>query len=299
MDPQSWWRLWREMARLRPDLVQAWGPAANAWGLAAAKTCGVSRFVCRQGAAPARTVLGHAVDRWIARRSDAVVVPGPAARDAQIACGLPAGKIHVIPDGVAPRAAVGTRADWLARLGLGERSLLIGLFGPLREAQRVKDAIWAADLLKVIRDDVHLLVFGDGPHRERLLRFRGQVHIRDKVHFLGQRSDALDVLPHLDVFWSASASGESSGGILAAMASGLPVVATDVPPTRELVVPGETGYLVRVGDRAGLARWTQQLLESPDLARRLGEAGRRRALGEFSAEKMARRYAALYDELLM
>ena len=75
-------------------------------------------------------------------------------------------------------------------------------------------------------------------------------------------------------------------------------MATDVPPTRELVVPEETGYLVRVGHRAGLARWTQQLLESADLARRLGEAGRRRALDEFSAEKMARRYATLYHELL-
>ena len=141
----------------------------------------------------------------------------------------------------------------------------------------MKDAIWAADLLKVIRDDVHLLVFGDGPHRDRLRRFREQVVIRDKVHFLGHRNDLWQWLPHFDVFWSTSGYEGQSNAILEAMAAGVPVVATDIPGTRELVVPGETGFLVRVGHRAGFARWTNQLLDDATLSRRLGQAGRQRA----------------------
>ena len=79
---------------------------------------------------------------------------------------------------------------------------LIGWAGRLEADRGGKDAIWAADLLKVIRDDVHLLIFGAGPHRDRLVRFRDQVEIADKVHFLGDRGDLEEFLPHLDQFWS-------------------------------------------------------------------------------------------------
>jgi glycosyltransferase involved in cell wall biosynthesis len=299
LDPQTWWRLRGEAARWRPDLIHAWGPAAAEYGLAAAKACGVGRFILQGGLAPAATALERAAGRWIAWCSDAVLVGGPAARDASIARGLSAARIRVIPDGVAPAPLpVYTRSEWLRQLGMGEPCRLVGVFGPLREAERLKDAIWAADLLKVIRQDVHLLIYGDGPHHDRLLQFRDQVLIRDKVHFLGQASDASEAMAHLDVFWSAGGTGESAGAILSAMAAGIPVVAADTPGTRELIVPGVTGYLFRVGHRAGLAGWTQHLLESPEAAGRLADAARRRALGEFSAEQMVRGYAALYEMAL-
>jgi glycosyltransferase involved in cell wall biosynthesis len=95
-----------------------------------------------------------------------------------------------------------------------------------------------------------------------------------------------------------------------AMAYGVPVIATDIPGTRELVVHGETGFLVPTHDRAataatvnknvaaGLARHTLHILDSAELARRLGEAARRRMLAEFSVETMVDRYAALYRRLL-
>jgi glycosyltransferase involved in cell wall biosynthesis len=299
LDPQTWWRLRGEAVLWRPDLIHAWGPAAAVYGLAAAKACGVGRFILQGDFAPAATALERAAERGIAWCADAVVVGGPAARDAAIARGLSAARIRVIPAGVAPPPLpVYTRGQWLRQLGLDESCRLVGVFGPLREAERLKDAIWAADLLKVIRPDVHLLLYGDGPHRDRLLQFREQVLIRDKVHFLGQARDACEALAHLDVFWSAGGTGESAGAILAAMAAGIPVVAADTPGTRELIVPGVTGYLFRVGHRAGLAGCTQHLLESPEAARRLADAARRRALQDFSAEKLVRGYAALYGELL-
>ena len=83
------------------------------------------------------------------------------------------------------------------------------------------------------------------------------------------------------------------------MAAGVPVVATDIPGTRELVVPGETGFLVAVGHRAGFARWTNQLLDDAALARRLGQAARERAGREFSVEAMVSRYVELYGEMAL
>jgi glycosyltransferase involved in cell wall biosynthesis len=78
----------------------------------------------------------------------------------------------------------------------------------------------------------------------------------------------------------------------------VPVVATDIPGNRELVVHGQTGFLVPLGDRAGLARSAYKILEDPALAQRLGEAGRRRILAEFSIQSMVDHHAALYRELL-
>ena len=179
-----------------------------------------------------------------------------------------------------------------------EQSRLIGLVGRLWPQKRVKDAIWAADLLKVIRDDVHLLIVGDGPQRDRLRRFRDQVCIRGKVHFLGERGNVPRLMPHLDVLWSTSAYEGQSNAILEAMASGVPVVATDIPGTRKLVVPGATGYLIPLGDRAAFAKHTERLLNDAALAGRFSAAARHRVESEFSVEKMIERHVGLYREMM-
>jgi len=78
----------------------------------------------------------------------------------------------------------------------------------------------------------------------------------------------------------------------------VPVVATDIPGTRDLVLHEQTGYLVPLGDRPAFARYGQKILEDPELARRLGSAGRERILTEFSVQKMVSRYEDLYRRLL-
>jgi glycosyltransferase involved in cell wall biosynthesis len=298
-DPQAFWRLKRHIDEVRPDVVHTWLFAANAYGLAAARACGIRRVIAGQRCIdPWKGWAELAVDRWGARHCECVVANSGGVRDFYVAHGLPAERIRVIPNAVATAcAAETTRGQILAELGLSERARLVGLVGRFWPQKRVKDAIWAADLLKVIRDDVHLLIFGDGPQRDRLLRYREQVVIRDKVHFLGQRNDLAQWLPHFDVLWSTSGYEGQSNAILEAMAAGVPVVATDIPGTRELVVPGETGFLVRVGHRAGFARWTNQLLDDAALAGRMGQAGRERAAREFSVEAMVSRYAELYGEV--
>jgi glycosyltransferase involved in cell wall biosynthesis len=300
LDPGSFWRLKQHIAQLRPDLIHSWMFAANAYGAAAARLCGIKNLVIAQRCVdPWKNRLQLAIDRTLARHARAVVVNSAGVRDFYVAHGTPAERVRLIPNAVelSPPSSI-SRGQLLAELRLPENSRLIGLVGRLWPQKRVEDAIWAADLLKVIRDDVHLLIVGDGPLRERLITYRDQVRIADRVHFLGQRSDVPRLMPHFDLLLSTSGYEGQSNAILEAMAAGVPVVATDIPGTRELVVPGETGFLVAVGDRAGFARAAERILNDAELAARLGAAARRRVEQEFSLPRMIERHVELYRELL-
>ncbi len=300
LDLQAFWRLKQYVARLQPDLIHTWMFAANTYGFAAGKTCGVRNLVVGQRCVdPWKSRLQLAVDRALAQRCSRVVVNSEGVRDFYVRHGAPVERVRVIPNGVAvPDPPATTRRQLLAELNLPEDSRLIGLVGRLWPQKRVKDAIWATDLLKVVRDNVHLLVIGDGPQRNRLRRFRDQVRIGDKVHFLGERGDVPRLLPHFDALWSTSGYEGQSNVILEAMASGVPVVATDIPGTRELVLPDATGYLVPVGDRAAFAKYTERLLHDSTLAARFAAAARERVQSEFSVERMISRHAELYREVL-
>jgi glycosyltransferase involved in cell wall biosynthesis len=300
IDPQAFFALKNLIKSLQPNLIHTWMFAANTYGFAAGRLCGVKNIIVGQRCVdPWKSRLQLAADRALARRCRFVVVNSEGVRDFYVQRGAPSELVRVIPNAVAMPSPPGTtRQQLLAELELPEHSRLIGLVGRLWPQKRVKDAIWAADLLKVIRDDVHLLIVGDGPQRDRLRRFRDQVCIRGKVHFLGERGDVPRLLPHFDVLWSTSGYEGQSNAILEAMAAGVPVVATDIPGTRELVVPGVTGYLLPVGDRAAFAKYTERLLNDAALAGQLSAAARQRVESEFSVAKMIERHAGLYRELV-
>ena len=240
-----------------------------------------------------------AIDRRLAKVSDAIIVNSAGIRDFYVSRGLPAEKFRLIPNGVAQAAASDvSRHELLRELGLPADARLIAAVGRLSPEKRLKDLIWAADLLKVVRDDAHLLIVGDGPMRSRLERYMRAIGIQEHVHFLGLRHDVPRLLAHCDLLWLASESEGMPNVVMEAMAAGLPVVASDISGNRDLVVPGETGYLTPLGDRGALARFANKILDDPELAHRLGAAGRRRVEQEFSVEAMVERHAALYREVM-
>lgn len=300
IDPIALGRLRRHATKLRPALVHTWLFAANAYGRLAAIAAGVRRIVATERHIDSWK-LPHemAIDRWLAARSDRVIANSAAVRDFYVKRGLPQGRITVIPAGVEEsKLAPISRAELLAQLGLLGDAKLIAYLGPLTVRKRLKELIWATDQLKAVETTAHLLIIGEGPLRSRLERYTRQNRVGDRVHFLGRRDDAREWLPHVDVLWQASTTDGQSFAILEAMATGIPVVAADAPGNRELVVPGETGYLVPRDQRAGFARHTLPLLEEPNLARRLGSAGRRLVLERHRAEDYVERHARLYRELL-
>lgn len=300
IDPLAYSRLRKHIRHLQPDIVHTWLFAANAYGRQAAAAEGVKHIVAGERCVdPWKGFVQLSIDRALASRTERIVANSSGIKDFYVRHGLPAEKFTLIPNGIAPfqpRDRV-SRAELLTELKLPPGARLIGAIGRLWPQKRVKDLIWAADLLKSARDDAHLLIIGDGPLRWRLERYRDQNDVADKVHFLGERNDVSRILEHLDCLWLASEYEGQSNAIMEAMSAGAPVIASDIPGNRDLVVDGQTGHLVALGDRAAFTKHTHHLLDDPPLARRLGDAGRARMLAEFSVKKMIERHAQLYNEL--
>ncbi len=171
------------------------------------------------------------------------------------------------------------------------------------EVARLCDVKGQRELIRALprleRQDTVVLLAGEdleagGAFRRALEQEAEALGVGDRVRFLGYRSDVPALLEAADVFALPSWVEGLPLGVLDAMARGKPVVAGAVGGTPELVVDGETGLLVPPRDVDALVRALDELLGDPERARRLGEAGRARALAEFSADAAAERVLRLY-----
>jgi glycosyltransferase involved in cell wall biosynthesis len=296
----AWWKLRRFISEGRSGLIHPWDDDAALRFATSALFNVPSKGLILTQRTENSAIHGRSLfDRLFAKRATAIVSSSRFAQSKLSERGWPVATQVLIPDGVSAKSApAGSRGEFLAELKIPENARLLITVGPLTRDKRIKDLIWAADMLKFFRDDVHLLIVGDGPHRERLERFARQCEIEDRVHFLGDRSDVLRMLPHCAALLSGGGVAGPSVAILEAMMAGVPVVAADTLPNRELIVPKETGFLAPLGDRNQFARTAHQLTIDPALHQRLAAAARLRALEHFTAEQMVSHYLALYRRVL-
>jgi glycosyltransferase involved in cell wall biosynthesis len=305
-DPSAMWRLRRQIAALRPQVVHTWQFSANTYGRL---TCGNGSHLV---ATERRTELWkrwpeEGLDRWLQPRAQRFLATSAAVRNfCLLRRGLPRpGSIEVVPPGVASgdRGTHGPKREHQAprdslrkELELPDEAKLVVAVGSLTHSRRVKDMVWAMELLGVVIPELHLLVIGDGPQRRSLERYAADFRHAARMHFLGSR-DARELWPQVDVLWSP---GEEDGPPLAtleAMAAGVPVVASDTPGNREVITPGQNGLLFPLGDRPGLTRCTLRLLQDDEMAKHFGRAGREHVQRHFTAGQLIERHAKMYREL--
>jgi glycosyltransferase involved in cell wall biosynthesis len=158
--------------------------------------------------------------------------------------------------------------------------------------------IEAAGILKRRGTSFRLRLVGDGPLRTEYQELCRSLGIEAQVEFLGYRNDIPELLAETDVAVLTSVKEGLPRAVLEAMAMGLPVVATRVPGTCEVVRHGETGLAVEVGDNQGLAAALGRLIDDPTLRARLGEQGRRVALEEFDERPVVDALRELYRSRL-
>jgi len=142
--------------------------------------------------------------------------------------------------------------------------------------------------------NLHILFVGDGELREQLIEQTHTLDIDNHIHFLGTRSDVPSILAASDLFILPSLWEGLPMALIEAMASGLPVVATDVSGTTQVMEDGKTGILVQPGQSNELELAVGKILGDPETAKKMGEASRLRVEKLFSAQKQANEYLELY-----
>jgi len=145
------------------------------------------------------------------------------------------------------------------------------------------------------RHPSRLLLVGDGPERLSVLEMVRALGLQDRVQFLGNQEYVEDLLPIADVFLLPSLHESFGLTVLEAMAVGVPVVATNVGGTAEVVAEGETGYLRSPHDVDGMVEAVEMIVSDPDRAASMGEAGRRRAREFFHVDRIVPQYLEVYE----
>jgi glycosyltransferase involved in cell wall biosynthesis len=145
---------------------------------------------------------------------------------------------------------------------------------------------------------LHLEIAGDGPERERLEKCAAETRVGPRIRFLGWRGNLVEDLRRWRLFVMPSLEEAFGVAALEAMAVGLPLVGTRVGGLPELIEDGRTGLLVPPGDPEALGRAIRSLLLRPGLMLSMGTAGREKAVGEFSIDRMLSATREAYAQAL-
>lgn len=156
----------------------------------------------------------------------------------------------------------------------------------------------AVKLASVDVPQFRLQIVGDGPERQSLETLARELQVADRVEFLGERNDVPALLARAGFFVSSSLTEGISLTLLEAMSVGLPILATAVGGTPEIVVEGQTGHLVPAANPAALAGGIVSLCSRRDAWPAMGQLGRQRVEQHFSIRTMIREYETLYRECL-
>lgn len=296
LDPFAWLRLRKLLKQLKPDIVHTWLFAANAYGRTAALSTKVPMILgSERSVDPWKNAFQFWIDRLLAKRTHGLTANSQGTIDFYQEHGLDSKLFHLIPNGIEPiKSSSLTRAQACDRMGVAVEKRIILSIGRLWAQKGYKDLLWAAELLRVMREDICYVIMGDGPDRERLELFRDNIRGATQIFFLGHRADARELLPHCDILWNGSLYEGQSNVILEAMQSGVAVVASDIPGNRELIEHDRTGMLYPLGNVDDLTRFTNQLLKDEPRRKRITSNAQDHVQQQHSVDQMIARHANLY-----
>ena len=306
-DYQAYRAIRRQIRDLDPHVVHSHTSKAGLLGSLAARHEKVGKVLL----APHGHIMGEnaripgvpsrGMRRWILaeaqRRSCDVADVVIAPNETELADGVRLGiwepdRSIVVPNGVdVERYHPMRRGPLRRKLGFSDSLSHVGVIARLTAEKGIDTAIEAVSWLD---DRTHLYVVGDGPDRSALERLAINSGVGERVHFIGMIPDTSEFLPALDLCLVPSRT-EAHGMVAAeALASGVPVVASDIGGLRSLIEPGRTGLRAKPGDVGSFAAALARLLSDRALAKKLGWNGRAFVVDCFSNQVMVDKIESLY-----
>ncbi|MBI1921525.1 MAG: glycosyltransferase [Geobacter sp.] len=257
-------------------------PSSNLEGIMAARSVGVSVLQHSR----IETTLNRFEVKMVNRYLNRMICVSHGVRNAFINQGVAPDKCLVVHNGVDPAIEPLTPAAEIRRRhGIAPDDFLIVAVGSLVKRKRFGDLLEAVATLRPKSGKrITCLVAGEGPERKNLFRRADESDLKGSVIFTGFQNDPISYINAADVFVLPSEKEGLPRVVLEAMAMGKPVVAADVTGPAELVVDGETGFLVAPRKSGQLAIALGKLLDSPGMWRPMGEKGRARVVEQFSIQ---------------
>ncbi len=287
---------------LRPDIVHAWGFDSHLTALLAAYRLPNIRKICTYlETLPRRS---QPLERWFWKKisSDTTLVVAHDAIADQLMDNGFEREFSVIAGAVAPadidRDQI--RLQFKQQLDIPGNATVVGSVAKFEPRKKLKDLIWAADLLYCIRDDVHLVLIGWGSQSDRLHKFLWQTQVGPNVHFIDPHDSSCDYLSvdsvaAFDVYWHSHLTELASSAMLLAMAHGVPVIGVMGPGTDQVILHQQTGMAVNFGARDEFARWTKYVIEQEPCGRLLADQAKKFVVDKFPVQRLVENYVRLYE----
>lgn len=298
------WRLSRLIQRNRYDIVQTMHQKADTYGALIARFSGTKILVSsKRDTGQLRRPWHRFLNRRLRSLFDAYIVVAQAVRTAvPINEQLPPERIVTIYNGVdTARFTVPTsrqRSEARARFGLSEADFVVGMVAGFRPEKDYETFFAAMRRVLPGISRLKILAVGAGP---LLSRFREQVsssQLGGHAIFTGDVADVVPCLWSMDIACLTPRGNEGfSNAVIEQMATGLPVVVTNVGGNAEAVVDGESGKVIPAGQADALAQALLDLYAHPARREAMGQAARRRAAERFSLDIMCAQHASLYKAL--
>jgi glycosyltransferase involved in cell wall biosynthesis len=297
-DPRALWRMARILREWRPTVVHAHMVHANLLARLSRLIAPVPRLISTIHSQDEGSRWRYWAYRLTDRASDlTTTVSGLAVSEAVRRHAVPGDRIRLVPNGILTadyEADPTMRRRTRASLGLDGAFTWLSV-GRLIDLKRHTDLLSAIQTLMDPAPDVRLLIAGDGPLRASLEQEVGRAGLGANVELLGEREDVPALMQAADGFVMSSVWEGLPMVMLEASASALPIVATDVGGSRDIVEDGVTGFLTPPQQPARLAAAMLRVMRLPPQDRRaMGDRARRRVTERFDLRRIADEWERLY-----
>lgn len=265
-------------------------PSSNLEGIIAAKRAGVKSLLHSRIEAELNFFEVDAVNKWLGK----MICVSEGIKKSFIEQGIELSKCEVVYNGIGTEITPAIPSVRIKQeLGIKEDEVVIGSVGSLIKRKRFNDLIKAVSLLRIQdtrykiqdTDKIKCIIIGEGQERESLQREISKNKLNDRIMLTGFKSDAISYINAMDIFVLPSEREGFPRVILEAMLMEKPVIASDIAGPSEIVVNGETGFLVLAGHSQMLAEAILRLLKEHELRKHMGEKGRRRVIEDFPIKR--------------
>jgi len=293
-------RLKRILAKISPRMIHAFLFHANLAVRFAARSAGISaqRILCEIQTVEVERPWHLTLDRWTYHRCRLIIGNSPSViQHLSSRARIPSEHLRLVRGGIDVARFQQASSIDLANFGLPKEArviLWVGRLDPVKGLNHLVDAF--ASIMN--HTSAQLVLIGGGQMQIALHNHIISVGLSSRIHMLGLRDDVPQWLGSAHVFVFPSQTEGLPNALLEAMASGLPVITTDVPGCRDLVTHEKTGLVVPYGDVGALANAMQQLLSDQQYADRLGDAAKQEIHDHWQFTQTLDTYERLYRDVI-